>query len=83
MGGENLESPVGDCPTGAWMPLQRPRAFNWAKKLGELSGENSESAGLKLSGSDKKTAKMSGNSHLRDKRLNLLTPSRLPFRHPG
>jgi hypothetical protein len=28
--------PVGEYPTGAWMPLQRPRAFNWAKKQGKL-----------------------------------------------
>jgi hypothetical protein len=51
---------------------------NWAN----LGGENSESAGLKLSGIDKKTAKVSGNSQLRSERLLVLSPSRLPFRHP-
>ena len=43
-----------------------------------FGGENSESAGLNLSGSDKKTAKVSGNSQLCGEPHHLLSPSRLP-----
>jgi hypothetical protein len=66
-------------PTGRSVACASTGRRNWAN----LGGENSESAGLKLSETDKNTAKMSGNSQLCDEGLHLLSPSRLPFRHPG